>query len=91
MDIAIREKALRDMRRDYPDTPMFLLEMTYDYVTGHPEKAEGIINGEIEVPPGKKRDTDKGRCVEYRDVDEMKRIEKNVGRISKIVSGKINI
>jgi|ETNvirnome_6_100_1030635.scaffolds.fasta_scaffold100376_2 hypothetical protein len=87
MDTAIREKALRDMRRDYPETPMFLLEMTYDYVTKHPEQAERIINGQAEIPSAKKRDTDMGKCVVYKDEDEMERIEKNVGRIEKIVSG----
>lgn len=77
---------LKALRRDFPDVPMFFLETVYDFVTNHPERAEAIMNGTEEVPPPKPRDTDGGKCIEYKDENEMKRLEQ-IGRVQMVVEG----
>ena len=84
MDEAVREQALKAMKRDYPDVPMDWLKMTYDFVIQNPDRAEKIVNGEEEVPPPKPRGEVKYGCTIYKDEDEMKRIENNVGKMELI-------
>lgn len=84
MDDAVREQALKAMKRDYPDLPMEWLKMTYDFCTFHPERAERIINGEEEVPPPKARGEVKYGCTVYKDEEQMKYIEQNVGKMELI-------
>lgn len=84
MDDAVREQALKAMKRDYPDLPMEWLKMTYDFCTFHPERAERIINGEEEVPPPKPRNVTSGSCIVYDSEEQMKHIEQNVGKMELI-------
>lgn len=86
MDEAIKEKALKDLRRDYPDMPISWLEMAYDFITKHPERAERIINGEEEVPQPKDRSNVRYACVEYKNEEEMKRLE-SIGKMECVVNG----
>ena len=81
-----RTQSLKAMKRDYPDMPMFWLETVFDFIQKHPEKAQGILDGSIEVPPPKPRDTDPGRCVEYESEEHMKRLE-SIGKIECVVQG----
>jgi len=71
---------LKAMKRDFPDVPLCFLETVYDFITNHPERAEAILNGTEDVPPPKPRDTDMGKCIEYKNEEEMKRLEQ-VGRL----------
>jgi len=84
MDEAIREQALKAMKRDHPDLPMEWLKMTYDFCVAHPDRAERIMNGDEETPPPKPRNITGGKCVVYNSVEEMEHIEKNVGKMELI-------
>lgn len=84
MDDAVREQALKAMKRDYPDLPMEWLKMTYDFCSLHPERAERIMNGEEEVPAPKPRNIKIGSCTVYDSEEQMTRIEQNVGKVELI-------
>lgn len=82
-----RIQAIKAMHRDYPEMPVAWCEMVYDFVTKNPELAEKINNGEEAIPPPKDRSNCKYGCTEYKSVEEMERIEKNVGRMELICEG----
>lgn len=81
-----REQAIKAIHRDYPEMPFAWCEYVYDFVTKNPERAERINNGEEDIPPPKDRSNVRYGCVEYKSVEEMERIENNVGKMELISS-----
>jgi hypothetical protein len=51
----LKERAMKDLKRDYPGVPEHFLELAYDFCTDQPERAERIMNGEEDMPPPKDR------------------------------------